>query len=119
MILVGTILADVRLKDLVSKDTCYYSLIRLFVIPLLVLIGCRIGHAESLVTGVCVVLSGMPAASTAAVMAAKYQTDEIFATKMRSIFYIVVHDHRSSLVPVSWINSRKAHVIYKNAKGVS
>ena len=81
MILVGTILADVRLKDLVSKDTCYYSLIRLFVIPLLVLIGCRIGHAESLVTGVCVVLSGMPAASTAAVMAAKYQTDEIFATK--------------------------------------
>jgi hypothetical protein len=36
---------------------------------------------DSLVIGVCVVLSAMPAASVTAAMATKYEKDEIFATK--------------------------------------
>lgn len=81
MTLIGTILAEVDFKDLFSGDTIYYSVIRLFLIPLLVLGGCRLFRCGELVSGVCVILSAMPAASTAAVMAAKYNTDEIFATK--------------------------------------
>lgn len=81
MMLVGTILAEVPLKTLPERATIYYSFVRLFLVPFLVLLGCRIGQVDSLVTGVSVVLSGMPAASVTAVMAAKYGKDEVFATK--------------------------------------
>lgn len=81
MMLVGTILAGVPIRELPEKATVYYAFVRLFLIPFLVLLGCRLGHVDSLVTGVSVVLSGMPAASVTAVMASKYGKDEIFATK--------------------------------------
>ncbi len=81
MMLVGTILAEVPLKTLPERATLYYSFVRLFLIPFLVFMGCRLGEVDSLVTGVSVVLSGMPAASVTAVMAAKYGKDETFATK--------------------------------------
>ncbi len=81
MLLVGTILGEVDLRTLFEKDTFYYSLVRLILIPLLVLIGCRLGRVDTLVMEVSVVLSGMPAASVTAVMASKYKKDEIFATK--------------------------------------
>lgn len=81
MMLVGTILAGVHIREMVSKETIYYSFVRLVLIPFLVFTGCRMAGIDSLVTGVSVVLSGMPAASTTAVMAAKYKKDEVFATK--------------------------------------
>lgn len=81
MMLVGTILAGVPVKSLPEPATIYYSFIRLFFIPFLVFAGCRLGQVDPLVTGVSVVLSGMPAASVTAVMAAKYGKDEVFATK--------------------------------------
>ena len=81
MMLVGTILADVPFRELPDRQALYYSFVRLVVIPLLVLIGCRLGRVDSLVTGVSVVLSGMPAASVTAVMGAKYGKDEVFATR--------------------------------------
>lgn len=81
MLLVGAILAEVKLSALPERATIYYSFVRLFLIPFLVFWGCRLGQVDSLVTGVSVVLSGMPAASVTAVMAAKYGKDEVFATK--------------------------------------
>lgn len=81
MMLVGTILAGVHVRDLPNRATLYYSFVRLFLVPFLVFLGCRLLRVDSLVTGVSVVLSGMPAASVTAVMAAKYGKDEIFATK--------------------------------------
>lgn len=81
MMLVGTILAGVHVRDLPNRATIYYSFVRLFLIPFLVFLCCHLFHVDSLVTGVSVVLSGMPAASVTAVMAAKYGKDEIFATK--------------------------------------
>lgn len=81
MMLVGTILAEVPVRELPNRATIYYSFVRLFLVPFLVFAGCRLGQVDSLVTGVSVVLSGMPAASVTAVMASKYGKDEIFATK--------------------------------------
>lgn len=81
MMLVGTILAEVPIRELPNRATIYYSFVRLFLVPFLVFAGCRLGQVDSLVTGVSVVLSGMPAASVTAVMASKYGKDEIFATK--------------------------------------
>lgn len=81
MILIGTILADVDVRTIISKTVLFYSFIRLFLIPALVLVGCRLFHVEALLTGVSVLLAGMPAGSTTAILAAKYEGDYIFATK--------------------------------------
>ena len=67
MSLVGTILAEVPFRSLPEKDTVYYSFIRLFFIPFLVYLACHFAQVDSLVTGVSVVLSGMPSASVPAV----------------------------------------------------
>lgn len=81
MMLVGTILAGVHMRELPNKAAFYYAFVRLFLVPLMVWGGCRLCGVDSLVMGVSVILSGMPAASVTAVLAAKYGKDEIFATK--------------------------------------
>ncbi len=81
MVLVGVILSRVKLTEIVDRDTVYYGFIRLVLIPLLVYIGCRLAAVDKLVTGVSVVLSAMPAASTTAIIASKYKKDEKFATR--------------------------------------
>lgn len=81
MLLIGTILAQVNIREIADKNVWYYSAVRLILVPALVLIACRIAGIDILVTGVCVVLSGMPAASSTVALASKYQKDEIFATK--------------------------------------
>lgn len=81
MILIGTIFADVPLKGMVTLPVIRFTLIRLGLIPLLSLIGCRIFGVDPLVTAVSVLLAGMPAASTTAILANKYGGDVEFATK--------------------------------------
>lgn len=81
MLFVGTVLASATLKSLAEPITCYYSFIRLIVIPALVLGGCYLAGISGLVAGVSTVLAGMPAASVTAILASKYGGDEVFATK--------------------------------------
>lgn len=81
MLLIGTILGNINLKTMFNKWTCYYSFIRLFFIPALVYGACKLLALDWLVTGVAVVLAGMPAASVTAILSAKYDGDEVFATK--------------------------------------
>ncbi|WMJ88976.1 AEC family transporter [Anaerocolumna sp. MB42-C2] len=81
MILIGTILAEVNIKTIVNRTAIYYAFIRLILIPLLVFAACKILEINDLLTGVSVLLAGMPAGSTTAILAAKYDGDSIFATK--------------------------------------
>lgn len=81
MLFVGTVLASASLPSLVSRTTCYYCAIRLGLIPALVYLGCRLAGLDALVTGVSVVLAGMPAASVTAILASKYEGDDVFATQ--------------------------------------
>lgn len=81
MILIGTMLAEVQVRDLVNWDALFISLVRLGVLPLLVLVGCRVFHVNAFLTGICVLITGMPAGSTSAILAAKYGCDYTFATK--------------------------------------
>lgn len=81
MIFIGTVLADAKLSSLVNPLTCYYCAVRLALIPALVFLACHVAGTDSLVTGVSVVLAGMPAASTVAILASKYDGDAVFATK--------------------------------------
>lgn len=61
--------------------TRFSTAVRLILIPALVWIGCLLFHIDTLVMGISVVLAAMPAASTTAILAAKYGGDEVFATK--------------------------------------
>jgi len=81
MILIGTILADADLKTMVSKITLMFSLIRLIIIPALVFIPCLLFKVDPLVMGVAVVLAAMPAGSTTAILAEKYNGDAEYASK--------------------------------------
>lgn len=81
MVLIGTILAEVKLKSILDWGIVKYTAIRLFFIPLLVFLFCRLFSVDPMLLGVSVLLAGMPAGSTTAIFAAKYDGDYIFATK--------------------------------------
>ena len=82
MLLIGCTLAEGPFKEGFSKEVYYYTFIRLFLIPVIVLAGCRLFRIDSLITAVCVILSAMPAASTSVVLAVKYGKDDRLATKI-------------------------------------
>lgn len=81
MILIGTIFSEINIKNIISLPVIRYTVVRLLVIPLGTYIGCRIFRVPSLITGVSVLLAGMPGGSTTAILASKYDGDYVFATK--------------------------------------
>ena len=81
MLVIGTILADVKPKEMLDKSVFLFSGLRLLIIPLLTYIGCLLCSVEGLATGVSVLLAAMPAASTTAILAAKYDGDAVYASK--------------------------------------
>ena len=81
MILIGMMLAEVKAKDIVNRDALGISAVRLGILPFLVLIGCRILRVDPFLARICVLITGMPAGSTSAILAAKYGCDYVFATK--------------------------------------
>ena len=82
MIVIGNILADVRASEVLDKKAWWYFIVRLVIIPSLVLAGCMFAGIDEMVKQVSVVLSGMPAAATTAILAAKYDGDAHFAAKI-------------------------------------
>lgn len=81
MLFIGTVLADAGLKNLLSRMTVLFSVVRLVLIPMAVAAGCLMFHVNGTAAGLSVVLSAMPAGSTTAILAAKYHGDEVFATQ--------------------------------------
>ena len=82
MIVIGGILAEINIKEVINKLTFYYSFIRLVFIPLLVLLGCVLVDIPPLVTAVSTVLAGMPAGTTTAILAEKYAGDAKLAVEI-------------------------------------
>jgi len=81
MIIVGSILAKMEMRTLMEKTVCLYTVVRLFLIPGLVWLGCTWAGVDSLTTQLSVVLAGMPAACNTALLAEKYDGDSVFASK--------------------------------------
>ena len=82
MLVIGSILVEVDFRSVFEPTALLYSLLRLVVLPLLLLGVCLLFDVDSLVTGIAVLLTGMPAPATTAILAAKYGGDEVFATKL-------------------------------------
>lgn len=81
MLVIGTILADVKPRQLLDGSLFLFSGLRLILLPALVYAVCLFCPVDPLVTGVSVLLTAMPAASTTAILAAKYEGDAVYASK--------------------------------------
>lgn len=81
MMYIGTILTEVDFKTVASIKQIYFAFIRLIFIPLIVFLICKVGRIDSLIAGVCVLLTAMPAGSTTSLLAFRYGADEETAAK--------------------------------------
>lgn len=82
MIVIGGILAGVDTSNLIDQDVMIYCMNRLVILPLIILFLLRLLNVSTLPANLCVLLSGMPAATTTVILAQKYNSDYLFASKM-------------------------------------
>lgn len=82
MLIIGLILGDMDLKTLWDPTVALFSLRRLVVIPLIFYVLISFLPVSPVVGGVTVLLAAMPAAATTSILAAKYDTDPAYATKL-------------------------------------
>ena len=81
MILIGVMVADVDFRTLFSPMAFLLVAVRQALLPGFVYLGCLLLHIDPLLTGVSVLLVGMPVGSTAPILAARYRGDYKFAGK--------------------------------------
>ena len=74
MVLIGMMFSGMSLRSMLDGNTLFISALRLAILPALLRI-------DPFLTGVCLLITGMPAGSTSAILAAKYGCDYTFATK--------------------------------------
>lgn len=80
MLVIGAILVDMNWRDIFDPYLFYYSGIRLIVIPLIVFGIMKLIGIDSMVTGVTVLLSAMPAGSTTVLLADTYGKNSKYAS---------------------------------------
>lgn len=81
MFIIGTILADVKLTTIMNPTTIAFSVFRLGVLPLFAYGISLLFQLEPVARGIAVLMTGMPAGATAAIFAARYDSDAPFATR--------------------------------------
>lgn len=82
MLVIGAILAEAGRVNLRDKTLVRYTFVRLLLIPLAMFLLLTLAGTDALVLGVMVLMSGMPAGSTTAILASKYGGDAAFASCM-------------------------------------
>lgn len=81
MMVIGTMLIGVPWKKLLEPSIFYLAFVRLIALPLVALFILNLIHVEPMLAGVSLILTGMPAGSTSALLAAKYGADEDYASR--------------------------------------
>jgi predicted permease len=83
MLLIGGLFTEMdREHARLDMDLVLFSLIRLGLIPLVSLLGCRLVGIDPLVGAVAVIIAAMPAGSSTVILASKYGGDTIYASKL-------------------------------------
>jgi len=82
MMVVGGILATVKPGKIISGLVAYFTFIRLILIPLLVMGALFFLRPDPMLSGISVILSGMPAAATTSLLAEKYGADKELASRI-------------------------------------
>ncbi|MCL2201683.1 MAG: AEC family transporter [Oscillospiraceae bacterium] len=84
MIIVGAILSEVKIKEVLDRDCFYFSFIRLLLMPAIMFAALWFLELDPLIIGVTVLMAAMPSAIVTAILAERYNQDSAFASK--SIF---------------------------------
>lgn len=82
MFAIGVILSEVPVKEIADKWAFIYSGVRLVAIPAFLFVLLKLLPIPSLPVNVAIIETAMPAASTMAMLAQKYDMDSRFASKM-------------------------------------
>lgn len=82
MMLIGMLLAEIQPKGLIDKTMVFYTVIRLIGIPAIIFAITALLPIDAMLRGVTVIIAGMPAPITTALLSAKYGGDEKYATGM-------------------------------------
>ena len=82
MFVVGSILAEIEWNNLFEKKVLFYCVIRLIIYPFLVFIALTFLNVPTLIKAIAVIMTGMPAGSTTAILAEQYGCDAKFAAKL-------------------------------------
>ena len=89
MMLIGMFLAEINPKGLIDKTMVFYTGIRLIGIPLIIFAITAFLPIDPMLRGITVIIAGMPAPITTALLSAKYGGDEKYATGMIFLSTIV------------------------------
>lgn len=89
MMLIGMLLAEVNPKGLIDKTMIFYTMIRLIAIPAIMLVITAMLPLDAMLRGVTIIIAGMPAPITTALLSAKYGGDERYAAGMIFLSTIV------------------------------
>ncbi|MDR2079376.1 MAG: AEC family transporter [Treponema sp.] len=98
MIVVGLLLAQVKLKNIIGKTVFYYVFLRLVLLPLALLGVLLLFKTDPLVIGIAVALTGMPAPTNASILANRYNSDSELASKILLVSVVL-----SMLTIPAWI----------------
>ena len=82
MMLVGMLLAEIDPKGLIDKTMWFYTFVRLILMPLVIYGLTAFLPIDAQLRGITVIMAGMPAPITTALLSAKYGGDEEYATGM-------------------------------------
>ena len=89
MIIIGSLLAEIKVKDFLDKGSMYFTFLRLIFFPLLVLVVLRLLNVDNMLVSISVLLTAMPCGSTCAILAQKYGYDDLYATKLIFVSSII------------------------------
>lgn len=83
MLVIGGLLSEVEsLKSLLDKSIYHFSFYRLILFPVVCLIILTLLNVDRMVIGVMVLMVAMPAGSTSAMLAQKYDGNAVYASKV-------------------------------------
>jgi len=90
MIIVGSMLAEMKFKDAFSDFSVYYAaIVRLCIVPMIVYVVLKLLKVDEMLLTICVILQAMPAAVMAPIIAEKYGGDSLLASQCVFITTIV------------------------------
>ncbi|KPU44812.1 putative transporter YfdV [Oxobacter pfennigii] len=93
MMIVGSILADIKIKDIFTDLRVFYgTFVRLILLPVIALLALKAIGTTDMVLDIIVIQVAMPAGITTAILAEKYKANAAFASKlvfMTTLFSIV------------------------------
>ncbi|MCB2298428.1 AEC family transporter [Clostridium tagluense] len=82
MIIVGSMLAEMKFKNIFSDISIYYAtVVRLLIVPMLIYVVLKFLKVDELLLNICVILQAMPAAVITAIIAEKHGGDSLLASQ--------------------------------------